>query len=100
LFPNRPPSRYAFPTDTVRIEQEQEEKAKLEIQNLVPAKYSRRYQLQTIVRTGTIDTELLTIVRDEAVDLVVMGTHGRRNFSRWFLGSVTERMLRGCPSLS
>jgi nucleotide-binding universal stress UspA family protein len=26
-----------------------------------------------------------------------MGTHGRRNWDRWFLGSVTERMLRQVP---
>jgi len=29
-----------------------------------------------------------------AVDLVVMGTHGRRGPSRWWLGSVAERVLR------
>ena len=27
-------------------------------------------------------------------DLVVMGTHGRRGLSRWWLGSVAERVLR------
>lgn len=31
--------------------------------------------------------------RARAADLVVMGTHGRRGPSRWWLGSVTERML-------
>lgn len=30
----------------------------------------------------------------EGVDLVVMGTHGRRGPSRWWLGSVAERVLR------
>ena len=28
------------------------------------------------------------------VDLVVMGTHGRRGPSHWWLGSVAERVLR------
>jgi len=28
-------------------------------------------------------------------DLVVMGTHGRRGASRWWLGSVAERVVRG-----
>ena len=30
----------------------------------------------------------------DAADLVVMGTHGRRGPSRWWLGSVAERVLR------
>jgi nucleotide-binding universal stress UspA family protein len=31
-------------------------------------------------------------------DLVVMGTHGRRGPSRWWLGSVAERVLRDTPA--
>jgi nucleotide-binding universal stress UspA family protein len=30
----------------------------------------------------------------EAADVVVMGTHGRRGLSRWWLGLVAERVLR------
>lgn len=30
-----------------------------------------------------------------AVDLVVLGTHGRRGPGRWWLGSVAERVVRG-----
>jgi nucleotide-binding universal stress UspA family protein len=32
--------------------------------------------------------------RAASADLVVMGTHGRRGASRWWLGSVAERVLR------
>jgi nucleotide-binding universal stress UspA family protein len=31
---------------------------------------------------------------EHGVDLIVMGTHGRRGFDRWLLGSVTERVIR------
>jgi nucleotide-binding universal stress UspA family protein len=30
-------------------------------------------------------------------DLLVMGTHGRRGPSRWWVGSVAERVIRDCP---
>ncbi|CAB3757793.1 universal stress protein [Paraburkholderia humisilvae] len=30
-------------------------------------------------------------------DLIVMGTHGRRGFQRFVLGSVAERVVRGAP---
>ena len=33
----------------------------------------------------------------EGADLIVMSTHGRSGFSRWLMGSVTERVLRGAP---
>jgi len=34
-------------------------------------------------------------------DLIIMGTHGRRGFSRWMLGSVAESVARtaSCPVL-
>jgi nucleotide-binding universal stress UspA family protein len=88
---------YAFPTETSRIENEQEARARVEIANIVPAAYESGVEVQTIVKTGDIQQQLLEIIKDEAVDLVVMGTHGRRYLGRWFLGSVTERMLRQIP---
>ena len=88
---------YAFPLETFEIERNQEQTARREIQQLVPAEYKEECEIRTIVKTGSIDSELLGIVRTEAVDLVIMGTHGRRRFSDWFIGSVTERLLRKVP---
>jgi len=36
-----------------------------------------------------------------AYDLIVLGTHGRKSWSRWLLGSVAERVVRRatCPVL-
>jgi nucleotide-binding universal stress UspA family protein len=45
----------------------------------------------------SIETESPTaaiLARSAGADLVVMGTHGRRGPSRWWLGSVAERVLR------
>ncbi len=40
------------------------------------------------------DIGILDQCRDSGCDLIVMGTHGRRGFARWFLGSTAERVLR------
>jgi hypothetical protein len=39
----------------------------------------------------------LGIVEEVKADMVVMGTHGRRNIERLILGSTTEAMLRKLP---
>jgi nucleotide-binding universal stress UspA family protein len=97
IVPESSALAYAFPTETVKIEREQQEQAKREIEKLVPPEYAAKAGVQTIVKTAPIQEELLRIIKDEAVDLVVMGTHGRRYPGRWFIGSVTERMLRKVP---
>jgi nucleotide-binding universal stress UspA family protein len=45
---------------------------------------------------------ILAYAEAQEVDLIVMGTHGRRGFDRLMLGSVTERVLRkaSCPVLT
>src|SRR5262249_5876725 len=37
-------------------------------------------------------------IRRDKSDLVTMGTHGRRGFERWIIGSITERLLRRSPA--
>lgn len=98
IVPESSALMYAFPTEMWKVEKEQHEKARREIDTLVRAEYASKLNLQTIIKIGSIEGELLGIVTDEAVDLVVMGTHGRRNLGRWFIGSVTEHLLRKVPA--
>lgn len=51
-------------------------------------------ELVTAMREGSPDEEILKYVGDEAVDLVVMGTHGRGGIRRRLVGSVSERVVR------
>jgi nucleotide-binding universal stress UspA family protein len=45
---------------------------------------------------------ILSYADDHAVDLIVMGTHGRRGVDRMLFGSVTEAVVRraSCPTLT
>jgi len=52
-----------------------------------------RYQL----RTGTAPEEIARATADEAVELVVVGTHGRTGINRLLIGSVAERVVRVAP---
>jgi nucleotide-binding universal stress UspA family protein len=60
-------------------------------------------QVRPVVLTS--NAPALTIVqyaKEMAIDLIVMGTHGRSGFERLALGSVTEKILRKatCPVLA
>jgi nucleotide-binding universal stress UspA family protein len=83
--------------DRSAIEAQQRARTAEEIEALIPAQKAKHVDLQVIVRTGRVDEDLLAVVAERSVDLVVMGSHGRRAFRRWFMGSVTEHMLRRLP---
>ena len=46
------------------------------------------------VRVGNPVDEILRIAKDERVDLIVMGTHGRTGIRHFIAGSVAERVVR------
>jgi predicted phosphoribosyltransferase len=54
-------------------------------------------EVECVVAEGRPAESIEAFARDRSVDLVVMGTHGRRGFTRAFLGSVAERVVRTSP---
>ena len=53
--------------------------------------------VKTAVVPGDIAEEILKYIAKEDVDLLVMGTHGRRGFEKVVFGSVAERMIKLAP---
>lgn len=51
-------------------------------------------EVETVLRTGTPAKAILDFVDEAKIDLIVMGTHGRRGLDRVLLGSVTEEAVR------
>ena len=80
----------------------------LQQQALLGAKRSMKKLLPTLpVPAGTeIDTRILSgplplalaeHAKESKTELIVIATHGRTGFSRWLMGSVSERLLRSAP---
>jgi nucleotide-binding universal stress UspA family protein len=59
-------------------------------------------QWKTVLDRGDLADVIPAIIEEEAVDLVVLGTHGRRGLSKLVLGSSAEKIYRSatCPVLT
>ena len=52
---------------------------------------------QVLIKAGDARDMITQTARELGIDLIVMGTHGRRGISRALLGSVTEAVVRSAP---
>jgi nucleotide-binding universal stress UspA family protein len=79
-----------------RLDQEVQasrQRAEDELRRFVAARTTAPFDVRVVERPAA------EAVLDAAAagDLVVMGTHGRRGPSRWWLGAVAERVVRDAP---
>jgi nucleotide-binding universal stress UspA family protein len=51
---------------------------------------------RSVIR-GTPFVEIVRYAREQNVDLIVMGTHGRTGLEHALIGSVTEKVVRKAP---
>jgi nucleotide-binding universal stress UspA family protein len=49
---------------------------------------------QSIVVLGDISEEILKYIETAGIDLLIMGTHGRKGFDRAVFGSIAERVVK------
>ena len=68
--------------------------AMLAERKLVEGGELRDLRHQVIVRPGDVWNELQAEITQQAIDLVVVGTHGRTGLKRLVLGSVAEKIFR------
>jgi len=94
IIPTIEALNYAFTDDTYHLEKRAISESQERLPQQVPAEYRERVKLRSIVKAGDVRDDLIGILNEEKIDFVVMGTHGRRNIERFFLGSTTETMLR------
>jgi universal stress protein A len=50
-----------------------------------------------VIKTGVSFVEIIDYVKEQGIDLVVMGTHGRSGIEHILIGSVAEKVVRKSP---
>jgi nucleotide-binding universal stress UspA family protein len=75
-----------------------EEEARKRIEALVSDEDKKTLNARAAVVTsaGAAET-IVQYASDHAIDLIVMGTHGRRGVDHLLMGSVAERVVRTAP---
>ena len=69
-------------------------KGEMELQQLMKRYQRSDVRAERIVQQGMVPDSILASAEEQKVDLIVMGTHGRRGLDRLMLGSATEQVMR------
>lgn len=78
------------------------EPIKAELEKIAQKEFPARMKVSVHIRDGIPYDEIVTAAAELDVDLIVVGTHGRRGLSHALLGSTAERVVRlaSCPVLT
>jgi nucleotide-binding universal stress UspA family protein len=55
----------------------------------------RTFPLDLVTVEGQADTQIVRYAEENDVDLIVMSSRGQSGLSRWLMGSVADRVVRG-----
>jgi nucleotide-binding universal stress UspA family protein len=86
-----------FIAETPAIEAELFEEAKAKLAHRVTPSDKARFNATTEVIVGSSPRGILDYATERAMDLIVMGTHGRSGMAHLLMGSVAEKVVRSAP---
>ncbi len=67
------------------------------MEEFVAAHFDKYPALKAKVIPGDAPDRILNYITSEGIDLVIMGTHGRKRLERVFFGSVANRVIKMAP---
>ncbi len=95
--PPRLTETYAVNYDPDGLLEAQRAEATALLERQVQAAKEAGLTAEAAIRVGMDYHEILEHARAQAVDLIVMGTHGRTGLAHVLLGSVAEKVVRRAP---
>jgi nucleotide-binding universal stress UspA family protein len=100
VMPSKAEMVFVSPESWTAVAEEEDKRTQAYIEQLEEQLQGLPHDMLT--PRGKVADALAQIVEEHEVDLLVLGTHGRRGVSKLFLGSVAEGIFRraACPVLS
>jgi len=86
-----------FPAPMATVFQEVSAYARAELASLAALARERGVATREIVVQGKPSAEIVRAARDETVDMIVLGAHGKGMLDKALFGSTTERVVRRAP---
>lgn len=84
-----------FAVPVLEVTEQWLKEAEARLRTSIPDADRPRVRVSSLL--GAVAPEVLRYAQDEAIDLIVMGTHGRGGVSHLLLGSIAEKMVRRAP---
>ena len=88
------PSPFSGPLKTEAVLDALERRGETAIELVRARAEAADVSLAESIETGPPAERIIDLAADHDADLIVMGTHGRTGIGQWFLGSVTENVVR------
>ncbi len=91
----------AYKTDFARFCQAISEGGRYQLREFIKRHTGKSIEPDMVVQQGNASDSILSFAESRGIELIVMGTHGRRGLDRLVLGSTTDRVIRraACPVL-
>ncbi|WP_035218181.1 universal stress protein [Desulfatibacillum aliphaticivorans] len=80
-----------------KLEQEMIAGAEKRLEEFTAENFSSLPTVKASVVLGDASEEIVNYVNKEKMDLVIVGTHGRKGLEKVFFGSVAEKVVKTCP---
>jgi nucleotide-binding universal stress UspA family protein len=86
-----------FPVPMAEVFQEISGYAKAELAKLAEEAKQKQVAVSELVAQGKPSAEIIRYAAENAVDMIVLGTHGKGMLDQALFGSTTERVVRRAP---
>ena len=71
--------------------------SELKMEEFATTHFRKHVNCKTQVALGDAAEEILNYIESKRIDLVIMGTHGRKGFEKLLFGSVADKVIKMSP---